>query len=196
MAISPLFRSFGQRPPPRAGSSGEQARLEGIVRDNYDVIWRLARRWGLSAADADDVAQRTIVVAGRRLQEIEEGRERAFLCRTALHLSSKVRGNLRQRGEESVEDWEEHRGTVPDPEQLLGERRARARLDRLLAKLPEPLRAVFVLFEIELLTQIEVAEVLGIPQGTVASRLRRARDAVAAQIDPAERNFQKAGVSR
>jgi RNA polymerase sigma-70 factor (ECF subfamily) len=179
-----------------AGANAERGRLERIVRDNYDIIWRLARRWGLSAADADDVAQRTIVVAGRRLQEIETGRERAFLCRTALHLANKVRGSLQRRREESVEDWEEHLGTVPDPEQLLVERRARAKLDTILDQLPEPLRAVFVLFEIELLTQIEVAEVLGIPQGTVASRLRRAREAVAAQIERCARKFQKTGVSR
>ncbi len=60
---------------------------------------------------------------------------------------------------------------------LLARRRALDELQRILDALPEELRAVFVLFEIEELTMAEVALVLGIPAGTAASRLRKARDA-------------------
>lgn len=173
---------------PRSEVLDAKARLESLVHAHYDVVWRLARRWGLSAADADDVAQRTIVVIGRRLQQVEFGKERAFLCRTALHLASKVRARVQRRGEESVETWEQHVSDLPDPERLLEERRARVQLDLILSELPEPLRAVFVLFELESLTQVEVADALGIPQGTVASRIRRAREIVSGLI---ERNLQK-----
>jgi RNA polymerase sigma-70 factor (ECF subfamily) len=48
-------------------------------------------------------------------------------------------------------------------------------LDKVLAELPEDLRAIIVLFELEELRTPEIAEALGIPVGTVASRLRRAR---------------------
>jgi RNA polymerase sigma-70 factor (ECF subfamily) len=173
-----------------------RVRLEDVIRKNYAVIWRLARRWGLASADADDVAQRTIVVAGRRLHEIELGRERAFVCRTALYLATKARRSLHQRREECIESWEEHSSEAPNPEQLLEERRARAQLDTILDQLPEPLRAVFVLFELEMLTQLEVAEALGIPQGTVASRLRRAREAVATLIARNAQCAQKIGAYR
>jgi RNA polymerase sigma-70 factor (ECF subfamily) len=70
---------------------------------------------------------------------------------------------------------------VPDssagPEELMDRRRARALLDRVLGALPMDLRAVFVLFELEELTMTEIATMSDIPPGTVASRLRRARQA-------------------
>lgn len=147
------------------------------------MIWRLARRWGLSGADADDVAQQAVVIASRRLDEIRPGTERAFLCRTTLFLASKARRSHRRRAEVAVTNWEELGARDVDPERLLQERSAREQLDAILDELGEPLRAVFVLFELELQSQLEVAEALQIPQGTVASRVRRAREVVAAAIE-------------
>ncbi len=166
------------------------------MRDNFPIIWRLARRWGLSAADADDLAQGAVVVASRRLAEIQPGRERAFLCRTALHLAANARRSQRARPEDHVETWDDHTSELPDPEALLQQRRARAELDSILAQLPEPFRAVFVLFELELLTQIEIADALEIPQGTVASRLRKAREIVAASIERSVHRSNKIGGRR
>jgi RNA polymerase sigma-70 factor, ECF subfamily len=48
-------------------------------------------------------------------------------------------------------------------------------LDRVLDQMETDLRTVFVLYEFEELNMAEIASALGIPQGTVASRLRRAR---------------------
>lgn len=169
------------------------ARLEQMVRDNFATVWRLARRWGLSPADADDLAQGAVVIASRRLADIEPGRERAFLCRTALHLAANARRSQRARPEDHVETWDDQSSELPDPESLLQQRRARAELDAILDSLPEPLRAVFVLFELELLTQIEIADALQIPQGTVASRLRKAREMVAASIERTVHRSKKMG---
>ncbi|HEX6766930.1 MAG TPA: sigma-70 family RNA polymerase sigma factor, partial [Polyangiaceae bacterium] len=120
------------------GSHSGNVRLERLVKDNYPMIWRLARRWGLSEADADDVAQQAVVIASRRLAEINPGAERAFLCRTTLFLASKSRRSRRHRAEESVTNWDELEGHEPDPERLLEERRAREELDAMLGDLPEP----------------------------------------------------------
>ena len=49
-------------------------------------------------------------------------------------------------------------------------------LDRALDAMPGDLRTVFVLFEIEEMTMAEISNVIEIPAGTVASRLRRARE--------------------
>jgi RNA polymerase sigma-70 factor (ECF subfamily) len=49
-------------------------------------------------------------------------------------------------------------------------------LQEVLDQMPLELRAVFVLYEIEELTMAEIAEAVGIPPGTAASRLRRARE--------------------
>jgi RNA polymerase sigma-70 factor (ECF subfamily) len=55
-------------------------------------------------------------------------------------------------------------------------------LDRVLADMDLDLRAVFVLYEIEEVTMAEIATVLQIPPGTVASRLRRAREDFLARV--------------
>lgn len=63
------------------------------------------------------------------------------------------------------------------PARIIDRKRARLILDDLLAELPEELRAVFVLYEIEGITVPEIAQVLDLAPGTTASRLRRAREA-------------------
>ena len=66
----------------------------------------------------------------------------------------------------------------PQPEsqhELLERQRARALVDDLLDQLSDDLRRVLVLAEIEQLSAPQIAELEGIPLGTVASRLRRAR---------------------
>jgi RNA polymerase sigma-70 factor (ECF subfamily) len=175
LVIAAGARSESSFPETKMDRAAGGSRIECLVKDNFASLWRLARRWGLGCADADDVAQRALVIASQRLSEIAEGRERTFLLRTAIFLASKVRRSHRRRPEECVSDWDETMDCGPNPEQLLEQRRARVRLDALLLQLPEDLRAVFVLFELEELSQSEIAETLGIPQGTVASRLRRAR---------------------
>jgi RNA polymerase sigma-70 factor (ECF subfamily) len=64
----------------------------------------------------------------------------------------------------------------PSPEELVDQKRARQLLDEVLAAMPMDLRAAFTMFEIEGMSVPEVATALGIPPGTAASRLRRARE--------------------
>ena len=65
---------------------------------------------------------------------------------------------------------------APLAEQLLDEKRARAMLASMLERMPPELREAFVLFELEEMAAPAVSELLGIPVGTVASRVRRARE--------------------
>ena len=74
-----------------------------------------------------------------------------------------------------VDEVPEFGATVATPEDLSDQRRARELLDRVLDEMHVDLRAVFIAYEFEELTMVEIAEALGLPQGTVASRLRRAR---------------------
>ncbi len=147
-----------------------------FVRQHFAFVWRVLRRLGLAPADADDAAQRVMMVATKRLDDIRPGQERAFLYRTSAFIVARERrGRQRRREEPGVElDGESHPGG--DPEALLVERRALERLDAVLVGMPDDLRAAFVLFEIEGLSKVEVAEALEIPAGTAASRLRRARE--------------------
>jgi RNA polymerase sigma-70 factor (ECF subfamily) len=154
-------------------------RLENLVRAYLPFVWRVLRRMGLSEQDADDAVQSVFIAVTSRIDSLVEGSERAFLYRTAANVALRVRRTYRRRPDYAPEPLDESPDDMPNPEQLLDERRARQRLDRLLMGLPSDLRAPFVLFEIEGLSQPEIAEALGIPVGTVASRLRRARDVFA-----------------
>lgn len=158
-----------------ASARAADARLRALVEGQYDFIWRSLRRLGVPDTDADDCSQQVFLVASRKLDDIEPGCERSFLFSTALRVASDARRS-RQRRREVFEDVEEPRDSAPNPEQVAEQKRARALLDEVLDSLPMDLRAVFVLFELEELPSADIAEVLAIPIGTVASRLRRARE--------------------
>jgi RNA polymerase sigma-70 factor, ECF subfamily len=158
-----------------ASARSADARLRALVEDQYDFIWRSLRRLGVPDTDTDDCSQQVFLVASRKLDAIVPGCERAFLFSTALRVASEAR-RARLRRREVFEEVDEPRDSAPDPEQIAEQKSARARLDEVLDSLPMELRAVFVLFELEELPSAEIAEVLAIPVGTVASRLRRARE--------------------
>jgi RNA polymerase sigma-70 factor (ECF subfamily) len=138
------------------------------------ALWRLLRRLGVSNADADDATQEVYLIVAERRTEILPGKERAFVYGTALRVAH---SRLRRR-DRSVELDEPSTAAddAPGIEDLLDQREARRLLDDLLQQMPFELRAVFVLFEMEELSTIDIAEALEIPRGTAASRLRRARE--------------------
>lgn len=158
------------------GDPSDRRSVSELVRANFDFVWRSLRRLGLSAADADDVAQQVFIVLARRLPEIQVGRERAFLFGAALKVASRLRRSQERRRESDGTACDSLMSPLPDPEAIIDRRRAAELLDRALDVLDEELRAVFILHEIEHLTMAEIAELLAIPNGTVASRLRRARE--------------------
>jgi RNA polymerase sigma-70 factor (ECF subfamily) len=130
----------------------------------------------VAKAGADDAAQDVFVIAARRLHDIELGKERSFLLGTAIRRAAEVRrANQRVEVLASDEALERMADIAAPPDEVLDERRALALLDLVLESLDDDLRAVLVLFEFEGLTKGEIAEALGIPEGTVASRMRRAR---------------------
>jgi RNA polymerase sigma-70 factor, ECF subfamily len=162
------------------GIPADSARIAELVRDHLTFVWRSLRRLGLSVAEADDATQQVMLTAARRLEEVLPGRERPFLFASALRIASSTRRKLDRRRETDIGETLPDPG--PDPEALVEQRRARALLDSVLETLPLDLRAVFVLYEIEELTVPEIGRVLELKIGTVASRLRRAREEFAAAV--------------
>jgi RNA polymerase sigma-70 factor, ECF subfamily len=152
-----------------------ESRERALVLSHFAAVWRALRRFGLSAADADDAAQQVFLAAVPRVGEILPNRERAFLCGIAANVAKKARRSLARRREQ-LSDVETHIDPQPTSEDLLERRQARLLLDRMLEALEHDVRVVFVLHEIEELTAPEIAEALAIPLGTVASRLRRGRE--------------------
>lgn len=181
---------------PAMSSPSSPERLARLVREHYGFVWRLLRRLGLSEGDADDAAQQVFLAAAGRLAAIEPGRERSFLYGVALNVGARARRSLIRRREEPLDTAHEREAGEPDAEQVLERRQARELLDRLLDEMPDELRVVFVLFEIEELSTPEIAELCEIPVGTAASRLRRAREDFEARVARAEARRRFVGGGR
>jgi RNA polymerase sigma-70 factor (ECF subfamily) len=149
-----------------------------MVAGHFDAVWRALRRLGVVEASVDDAAQQVFLVAARRLDEIIVGRERAYLLGIAVRVAADVRSAEGRRREVPLEDGIDFPAPAASPDDLLDQQRARAVLESILESMPSEMREAFVLFELEELGAAEVAETLGIPIGTVASRVRRAREHV------------------
>jgi RNA polymerase sigma-70 factor, ECF subfamily len=172
-------------------SAESRVRLARLVSDQFPFVWRLLRRMGVHESDADDAAQQVFIVLSRRIQDVRVDAERAFLFSTAMHVGSRVRRSRGRKREVFDVELEARTDGAPSQEDLIDRRRAREMVDALLEEMPFELRIVFVLFEIEQLSTTEIAELVGVPLGTAASRLRRAREDFAARVRRAEarRNF-------
>lgn len=183
--IPPLTRTDAEEAHPRSGKiSGRggvggvhNERLRSLVEPHFASLWRGLRRFGVPASSLDDALQQVLLVLATKLDRIERGKERAFLLGIAHGVSANFRRLHARRAEVAYEDdvVTVHPDPDPDPEALLELKHRRALLDEALDALSEDQRAVFVLFELEGCTMIEIAETLSLPMGTVASRLRRGR---------------------
>lgn len=150
-------------------------RLRGLYDDSFELVARVVRNLGVPPGEVDDVMQRVFSSAAARLDDIAPGSERAFLVQVAVRWAANARRARARMREVGCDDLPEVIDPAPSPESLTEQRRAATILDRLLAAMDLELRAVFVLDEIEEMSRAEIAHALGIPDGTVASRLRRAR---------------------
>jgi len=168
----------------------DRVRLERIFNNHHATVWRALRRRGLTAEAAEDATQETFLLAAGRLGDIQPESERAFIIATALRVAHSLgRKTVRWQLDE---DMDQRLSGARDA----GERRADIQLcDLVLSKVDTDLVEVFVLYEIEGLTSPEIAELLGIPLGSVASRLRRAREQFRAAAARVEMGFQKEGES-
>ena len=160
---------------PRDPATERNARLRRLVDSHIDFVARVLRNSGTPQAEVDDEVQRTFIVAARRLDDMRVGAEKSFLFRIALNLAAHARRTLARRREVSADQAPEQIERFATPEALTDQKRMRELLDRVLDQMDESLRATFVLHEFEEMSTSEIAELLGIPRGTVASRLRRAR---------------------
>jgi RNA polymerase sigma-70 factor (ECF subfamily) len=163
-------------PTPVATAAAERdARLRGLVNDYIDFVARVLRNAGTPPAEIDDEVQRTFIIASRRLDDVRRGAEKSFLLQIALHLAAHARRTMARRREVLTAKAPETVDGLATPEQMADQKRMRQLLDRVLDQMDVDLRTAFVLFEFEELSMSEIADALGIPRGTVASRLRRAR---------------------
>jgi RNA polymerase sigma-70 factor, ECF subfamily len=166
-------------PAPRAApvTPAQEKRIRQAFDAHLNCVWRALRRYGVPEAVVDDAVQRVFIVLARRITDVEMGSERPFLLSTAARVASELRRTPhrnREHGDEAaLLELQVDPGPLPD--EAAERQRARVLLDLVLERMPDDLRHVFVLYEFESMTIPEIAELVGVPIGTAASRLRRAR---------------------
>lgn len=156
-------------------SPSEKARLRAMMTTHFNFIWRSLKRLGVPSGEVDDCAQQVFLVASRKLAIIADGSEQSFLFGTALHVAAEARRTAARRKDTPAGDSLEAFDPAPQPDEIADRKRVRALLDKVLEAMPMDLRVSFVLFELEEMPLHQIATLLSIPIGTVASRLRRAR---------------------
>ena len=164
--------AFVRRHPCRATGMRASARWS---TQHLNSVAQTLRRAGVPSSDLDDEIQRTFIVAAKRIDDVQVGAERSFLIQVAQNLASHARRKLARRREVLDGNPPERIEAIATPEFLAGRKQMRQLFDDVIGSLHESLRAVFTLFELEEMSMSDIAETLGLPRGTVASRLRRAR---------------------
>ena len=161
-----------------------RSRFESVVLPHLDAAYALARWLTRNDADAADVVQEAMLRAFRYFDSYREGDAKSWLLRIVRRTSYSWLERNRPADVVPLDaEGHEEGGTgaplaAGNTEALLQSRSDLRRLDVLVEALPAPLREVIVLRELHELGYREIAEVTGVPIGTVMSRLHRARSAL------------------
>jgi RNA polymerase sigma-70 factor (ECF subfamily) len=161
-----------QRQPPRV-KDDQQATFARLATEHARFLYRVAWSVLRHAEDAEDCVQEALLKLYRGESWRGMTNERAFLgsvvWRMAIDRRSARRPGLDEGAELQIVD------SRPTPESVAADTDERALLRELIAKLPKELRDTLRLSAIEELTSREIGELMNVPEGTVRTRLMRAR---------------------
>jgi RNA polymerase sigma-70 factor, ECF subfamily len=152
--------------------------FEETVLPHLDAAFNYARWLTRNDADAEDVVQDACVRAIRFFSSLRDDDARAWLftiVRNAWYSRVSRKANVAE-GTRLNDGQDERPDNALDPEERLLQQHTIALVRAALEQLPVDFREVIVLREIEGLSYKEIAEVAGVPVGTVMSRLARARE--------------------
>jgi RNA polymerase sigma-70 factor (ECF subfamily) len=163
----------------------DKARFASVVLPHLGDAFALARWLTGDRADAEDIVQDACLRAFRGIAGFSGGNARAWVLTIVRHTAFTWLGKNRPAAVvvtddlEAVERSQQRAGSadpeVETPETALIAKTDSGRLEAAIAALPTPFRETLVLRELQGLDYREIAEVTGVPIGTVMSRLARAR---------------------
>lgn len=155
-------------------SSCSGTELGEIYREHVQFVWRNARRLGCDDSWVDDAVQEVFLVVARRIDEFEHrSTMQTWLFAITYRIVRRMRRN-RWRYALGLQAFAESKHESPSSmphHQADADRELR----QLLAKLSDAKRVVFILSELEGYSAVAISECLGLPLGTVHTRLRGAR---------------------
>jgi len=160
--------------------------VETLVADHSRMVFRIAYSILRNHHDAEDAAQECFLRAWKHKDRLHEiGNAKTWLARIAWTTALDKRRSSRAMGSLSVVSLSDEQSgaelaqLIPDlavaADQLLASAQRQQMLERLIAGLPEDLRNTLELSTVQELNSAEIAEVIKIPEGSVRTRLFRAR---------------------
>ncbi|MGN6516892.1 MAG: sigma-70 family RNA polymerase sigma factor [Rhizomicrobium sp.] len=152
-------------------------RFEAQALPHLDAAYNLARWLSRSPTDADDIVQEAMLRAFRAFDGFRGGDIRPWLLAIVRNCWRNAGADTRRRGHTALpdEDSDVLVSEGADPERAAMQASEGRQLDTLIAMLPAEFREVLILREMEDMSYREIANVTGVPIGTVMSRLARAR---------------------
>jgi RNA polymerase sigma-70 factor (ECF subfamily) len=165
---------MSERIPVRAEGDG----LTEHLLSHFDAAYNLARWLVRNGEDADDVVQEAYLRAFQYADGFRGGDPRAWLLTIVRNTAYRWLGKTRAYERADQFDEQIHTSGVEpsNPEELLLQNADGRLVERALGVLPVRFREILVLRELDGLSYKEIAEVMGVPMGTVMSTLSRARD--------------------
>jgi RNA polymerase sigma factor (sigma-70 family) len=159
------------------GSRADDA-LAALVRRHASMVWGVCRRL-LNYHDAEDAFQATFLVLVRKAADVPRQALANWLYGVARQTAVRLRATAAKRGRRETQVV-----TMPEPtvQEVVLDADLQAVVDEEVSRLPDHYRGVVVLCDLEGMTRREAARQLGIPEGSVASRLARARAMLAKRL--------------
>jgi RNA polymerase sigma-70 factor (ECF subfamily) len=163
--------------------TADRQRFEALALPHMDAAYNLARWLSHSSSEAEDIVQDAMLRAFRAFDGFRGESVKPWLLAIVRNCWRNRAADARRRGHAPLpaEDERPLAFDGPDPEAEALRASDRRRLDALIAELPVEFREVLILREMEDLSYREIAEAIGVPIGTVMSRLARARAMLKAQ---------------
>lgn len=172
-----------------AGDHRQRAAFDEYVVPEIPVLYRVALSLTGQPADAEDLVQDTLIRAFRAVDRFDGAHPRAWLLTILRHTHlNRVRARsavLLGDGDSAVLTFDRVGPPAPSAEDVLVSDVFEAVVGEALAALPDKHRAVVTLVDIEGLSYQEAADALGVPRGTVMSRLHRARARIRTRLTAA-----------
>lgn len=178
------------QPSPTEGSGASKERFDRYVVPEIEVLLRVAQKLTRDRAEAEDLVQDTLLRAFRSIERFDGRYPRAWLLtilrNTNINRHRRKRPELLDDPDRTMATEADTSTTGESPEGLVVGATFDAVVEDALAQLPDDFRRTIELVDIEGLTYAEAAEVLGVPIGTIMSRVHRARHRIRDRLTAAE----------
>jgi RNA polymerase sigma-70 factor (ECF subfamily) len=165
----------------RAGRQDSERNLLSLYREHGETVFRLLCRMTEDEANARDLTHDTFVRVFERWDQYSgRGTTASWICRIAANLARDRRGQSRSRARLLAREAPSFARYTADDS---GKLESRMLLDEALGQLPDEQRVTLLLYEVDGYSHAEIAEMLGVAEGTSRARVSRAKETLRELLD-------------